>query len=155
MVTALKNENFSNFYQQFVLMSKTEQLVVRRNYKQYFNCFFCGTRLRVLIPVYWYQNRTGYVADFILSFFNTFGSMLTWKENRLTLSSPNRSQIFSRSLFNTLSISSTSLCWKIRHESWAYKKKIWFTAWGMSLTWIRKSKILRIEPCGTPHDILP
>ena len=136
-------------------MVKAEQLVVRRNYKQYFNSFFCGTRVRVLTLVYRYQNPTGYVADFILSFFNTFGSMLTWKENRLALFSPNQSQIFSKSLFNTFSISSTSLCWKIRHESSAYKNKFWFTAWGMSLTWRRESKISRIELCAMPHDILP
>ena len=77
MFTTLKNENFSNFQQQFVLMLKAEQLVVRTNYKQYFNSFFCGARVRVLIPVYRYQNPTGYFADFILSFFNTFVSMLT------------------------------------------------------------------------------
>ena len=41
MFTWLKNKGFSSFQQQFVLMSKIEQLVIRRrNYKKYFNSFF-------------------------------------------------------------------------------------------------------------------
>ena len=41
LFTMLKNKSFSSFQQQFFLMSKVEQLVVkRRNYEQYCNSFF-------------------------------------------------------------------------------------------------------------------
>ena len=59
MFVMLKNKSFSSFQQQFVLMSKIEQLVIRRrNYEQYCNSFFIflGTRVWVLTLVYRYQN---------------------------------------------------------------------------------------------------
>ena len=97
--------------------------------------------------------------NFILSFFIFL--ILHWLANRidsvfsspkwiLNLLSTNQSQIFSESLFNAFSISSTSLCWKIRNELSAYINKLEFTASDVSVIEIRNSEGPRIEPCGTP-----
>ena len=43
---------------------------------------------------------------------------------------------------------------KTRHVSSAYKKKSYLTAIGISLTFIKNNKGPRIDPCGTPHDML-
>ena len=48
----------------------------------------------------------------------------------------------------------TFLPWKTRHVSSAYKNKSHLTAIGISLTYTKNNKGPRIDPCGTPHDML-
>ena len=55
-------------------------------------------------------------------------TVLSYRKCMLNLLSTNQSQIFSKSLFSCFSISSTSLCWYMRHESSAYKNRFDFTA---------------------------
>ena len=58
-----------------------------------------------------------------------------------------------KSLLKCDSISVTCLYWKTRQESSAYSTRSDDTACFISLTYIRKSKGPRIEPCDTPHEI--
>ena len=46
------------------------------------------------------------------------------------------------------------LTWKTRHASSAYKNRLHLTAIGISLTYIKNDKGPRIDPCGTPHEML-
>ena len=62
--------------------------------------------------------------------------------------------MFAKSLFNCFSISLTFLLWKTRHVSSAYKNRSHLTAIGISLAYIKNNKEPRIDPCGTPHDML-
>ena len=38
------------------------------------------------------------------------------------------------------------------HVSSAQRKRLHLTAWDMSVTYVRKSRGLRIDPCGTPLE---
>ena len=62
--------------------------------------------------------------------------------------------MFAKSSFNYLSISLTFLLWKTRHVSLAYKSRLHLTAIGISLTYIKNHKGPKIDPYGTPHDML-
>ena len=72
----------------------------------------------------------------------------------LSLLSTNQSHMFAKSSFNYFSISLIFLLWKTKHVSSAYKNKSHLTAISISLTYIKNNKGPRIDPCGTPHDML-
>ena len=71
-----------------------------------------------------------------------------------TLLSIKQSHTFSKSSFNCFSISLTFLLWKTKHVSSTYKNRLHLTAIDISLTYIMNKKEPRIDPCGTPHDML-
>ena len=62
--------------------------------------------------------------------------------------------MFAKSSFNCFSISLTFLLWKTSYVSSAYKNKSHLTVISISLTYIKNNKGQRIDPCGTPHDML-
>ena len=62
--------------------------------------------------------------------------------------------MFAKSSFNSSSLSLTFLLWKTRHVSSAYKNRLHLTAIGISLTYIKNNKGPKIDPYGTPHDML-
>ena len=62
--------------------------------------------------------------------------------------------MFAQSSFNCFSIFLTFLFWKTRHVSLAYQDRLHLTAIGISLTYIKNNKEPRIDPYGTPHDML-
>ena len=72
----------------------------------------------------------------------------------LNLLSTNHSCKLAKSLIYWCSILWTSLCWNVRPESFAYKSKLEWTAWGISLTYSKNKSGLKIDPWGMPQEIL-
>ena len=62
--------------------------------------------------------------------------------------------MFAKYSFNCFPISLTMLLWKTSRLLLAYKNRLHLTAIGISLTYIKNNKGPRIDPCGTPHDML-
>ena len=62
--------------------------------------------------------------------------------------------MFSKSLFNCFSISSTILFWKTRHTSSAYKNRLHFIAISKSSTSIKNNKGPSMDPCVTLSNML-
>ena len=72
----------------------------------------------------------------------------------LNLLSTNHSHKLAKTLFNWCSIVWTSICWNIRRESSAYKNKSEWTARGISLIYSQNRSGPKIDPWGTPQEIL-
>ena len=75
---------------------------------------------------------------------------LTFKDN---LFDDNQSVILVSSLFKRISlVESSKLQYSVVSSAYISMLKTWLTL-GKSLIYIRKSRGLRIEPCGTPSEM--